>query len=295
MTMDGSPQWSLDSISFGPDKPDSRGVHWILTQEEGFWAGSATGAELHPHLSRHGAIRTLGWRAERTITLEGRAFAPDVATLRRAANQLTGLLADPHRSVPLTCYSEIGPVTCDVFLDDQILTKPGVTATPSFEWSLQLVAPDPRRYALDWCHACTPLSSAGRHGLRFGDGLDFEAKLSFGAGASSGTLHLANDGTAPTEPLLTLHGPLVRPVLSTSQGRQIAYADTLPAGQYLVIDTGAPTAVLNGRTNARYRLFPADFAAFTVPAGGELSIRLDHDGPREAAGHLEVAWRHAWF
>lgn len=114
--MEGSPVWSLGDIVFDPDTPD-----------------------------RHGTIRTPGWKSERTITLEGRAFSPDIPTLRRAAARLTGLLADPHRPLPLTCYAETGPVNCDEFLDDQILTTPGQVAAPRVEWSLQVVAPDPRR------------------------------------------------------------------------------------------------------------------------------------------------------
>ncbi|MFI0465334.1 hypothetical protein ACH347_14755 [Saccharopolyspora sp. 5N102] len=290
--MNGSPVWSLGGIVFDPSNPDSYGVHWILETEEGFWAAPATNAELHPHLSRHGAIRTPGWKTERTITLEGRAFARDIPTLRRAATRLTGLLADPHRPVALTCYAETGPVTCDVFLDDQILTKPGQVAAPSIEWSLQLVAPDPRRFSLEYSHARAGLPSPGSGGMRFGSGLAFAGGLRFGDGASSGTLHLTNPGT---EPLLTLHGPLVRPELTTSTGQQIAYVDAVTNGQHLVIDTGAATAALNGRTNVRHRLFPADFAAFTLPAAGELSIRVSYDGPHDAAGYVAAAWRHAWF
>lgn len=295
--MDGSPIWSLGEIVIDAEHPDSHGVHWILTKEEGFWAAPKTGAELHPHLSRHGAIRTPGWKAERTITLEGHAFAPDFPTLRRASDRLTGMLSDPHEPTPLVCYSEIGPQVCDVFLDDQILTKPGESAVPSFEWSLQLVAPDPRRFGLHWSRALTELPSEGTVGVRFGDGLDFSHGVSLAPWASSGTMRLHNPGTAPTAPMFTLHGPLVRPTLTIRERRPgaLTYGDNIAAGEHVVIDPAAPRVLLNGRTPVRHVTFPADFEQFVIPPGGELCVHLDHNGDPDATGVVEAAWRLAWF
>lgn len=292
--MDGSPTWSLGPLVFDPDTPDSFGVHWILVKEEGFWASPATGAEVTQHLSRHGAIRTPGYKSERTITLEGRAFAPDAAALRHASIRLSGLLTDPHVPVTLTCHSEIGAICCDVFLDDQILTTPTETAAFGFEWSLQLVAPDPRRYSLDWSQARTGLPSPGQGGLSFGAGLAFGRGLSFGATASAGTVHLTHHGTAPTTPLLTLAGPLTRPVLTAPHGT-LAYLGDIERGDHITIDPAVPSATLNGRESVRHLLYPAHFAAFTLPAHGSVALRLHHDGPADADGALMCAWRHAWF
>ncbi|GAA2812754.1 hypothetical protein [Saccharopolyspora taberi] len=304
--MEGSPIWSLGPLTFDPEQPDRHGVHWILTTEEGFWASPATNAELNPQLATHGAFRTPGWKTERTITLEGQAFAPDFATLRRASAALTGLLSDPSTPMALTCHSEIGALTSEVYLDDQILTKPTETAAPGFEWSLQLVAPDPRKYSLAWYRAETRLPSQGTGGLRFGSGLHFGRArgLSFGEDHSSGAMVLTNDGTAPTAPLYTLHGPLHRPWLTVTTGNRtaaLAYDATLHEGQALVIDPSVPTALLDGEIPARQRLFPAQFADFVIPAAsfdgepGQRCVRLSHDGPARAEGRVEATWRHAWF
>ncbi|TDC92348.1 hypothetical protein E1161_13320 [Saccharopolyspora aridisoli] len=302
--MDGSPIWSLGPLTFDPEQPDRRGVHWILTSEEGFWATPATNAEINPQLATHGAFRSPGWKSERTITLEGQAFAPDAAALRRASAALTGLLSDPTIPMALTCYSEIGALTCEVYLDDQILTKPTETAAFGFEWSLQVVAPDPRRYSLAWHRSDIGLPSQGRGGLKFGDGLNFQHGLRFGLGASSGAMVLINEGTAPSAPLYSLHGPLHRPRLTVNTGGStavLAYDAALNEGQTLVIDPAVPTALLDGRTPVRGRIFPAQFDRFVIPAAsfdgepGRLCVRLGHDGPTGAEGHLEAAWRHAWF
>ncbi|WP_338601600.1 hypothetical protein [Saccharopolyspora sp. SCSIO 74807] len=302
--MDGSPIWSLGPVVLDPERPDHNGVHWILTSEEGFWASPATNAELNPQLSTHGAFRTPGWKTERTITLEGQAFAPTAAALRRASAALTGLLSDPTTPVTLTCHSEIGAQSCDVYLDDQILTKPTETAALGFEWSLQVVAPDPRRYSSAWYRTSTGLPSQGAGGLKFGSGLDFEHGLHFGSGASSGAMVFSNEGTAPTAPLYTLHGPLHWPRLTVDAGGSravLAYEATLRDGQSLVIDPAVPTALLDGRTPVRGRIFPAQFGEFVVPAAsfdrepGRLHVRLSHDGPAGAEGRVEAAWRHAWF
>lgn len=182
-------------------------MHWILTSEDGFWASPATNAELNPQLGTHGAFRSPSWKTERTITLEVQAFAPTAGALRRASAALTGSLSDPTAPVTLTCHSEIGAQSCDVYLDDQILTKPTETAALRFEWSLQMVAPDPRRYSLAWYRTSTELPSQGTSGLKFGSGLDLEHGLHFGSGA----MVLTNEGAALTAPLYILHGPLHRP------------------------------------------------------------------------------------
>jgi hypothetical protein len=304
--VEGSPIWSLGPLTFDPEQPDRHGVHWILTSEEGFWATPKTNADLNPQLATHGAFRTPGWKTERTISLEGQAFASDFPTLRRASAVLTGLLSDPSTALALTCYSEMGALTCDVYLDDQILTKPTETAAPGFEWSLQVVAPDPRKYSLAWQRSKTGLPSQGRGGLQFADGLHFTAGrgVSFGDGHSSGAMLLRNDGTAPTAPLYALHGPLHRPRLTVTTGTRaavLAYGGTLHQGQSLVIDPAVPTARLDGHVPQRQRLFPADFADFVIPAAsfdgepGQRCVRLSHDGPSRAEGRVEAAWRHAWF
>src|SRR5690606_25704197 len=69
----------------------------------------------------------------------------------------------------LTCHSEIGDFSCEVFLDGEILTQHHRAATPAVTFSLQLVAPDPRKYDPVPAEMSTTLPDEGTGGLDFGD------------------------------------------------------------------------------------------------------------------------------
>jgi hypothetical protein len=150
--MYGAQVWQLEEITFSPqqDERDAAGVQWILIAEKGFWGSPATGATLSPRLNRHGAFRTPGWKKERIVSLTARCYAFDYAVLRHAEAVVLGLLSDPTAAGTLTCYSEIGALTLAVHLDGDILCTPlNVVSEPGIEFSIQVVAPDPRKYSVE--------------------------------------------------------------------------------------------------------------------------------------------------
>lgn len=306
--MEDSPVWSLGSLTLDPDHTDPNGVLWFLSEETGFFGSPAPTAELTPKLNAHGAFRTPGYKPQRTISLKGYAFAPTYAKLRDAVNTVTGLLGGPYESVPLTCYAETGPVTCDVFLDGDILTQPVPAANPIVEWSLQVVAPDPRKYSTQWRTMRATLPRTGEDGLDFlpeddPDGLDFTGGLDFGVDSGAGFLAMTNRGTAPAPLMLTLYGPLSMPMLtagSTGTYATLRYNATLAEGEFVVIDPSTPTVLLGGTASRRELLNPAEFQGFYVPPRrngrpGELSVGLSHSGPATDTGWVEVRFRDAWF
>lgn len=307
--------WTLEWITFDPEEHtrDEHGVQWILTEEKGFWASPGTGAELSNRLNQHGSYRPPAWKKARTITLKARAFAPDWTTLRRAEAHVLGLLSDPREPGRLTCHSELGALTTEVYLDDEILCEPYKNRSePAIEFSLQLVAPDPRKYSVEWQAMSTGLA------LDAGDGLDFaeagmfpddKTGLFFGFSDSdgldfgthtSGLMTLTNRGTAPTFPLYTLHGPLTSPTL-TAGTLAMRYNARLLAGEYIVIDPLAPSVLLGGTAARRHLLSPAQFQGFAVPAAapdgaaGELTVGLTHSGPVTDTGRVDAEFRAAWF
>ncbi|AXB41305.1 phage tail domain-containing protein [Amycolatopsis albispora] len=296
------------------DVRDSAGVQWILTQEKGFWGTPGTNAEFSSRLARHGAYRSPGWKKQRTISLTGRAYADDYAVLRQAEANVLGLLSDPRAPAALTCFSELGALTCDVFLDDEILCTPlKVVSEPGFEFSLQVVAPDPAKYSVErqTMTASLPRDSGdgldfsqvvqpdANQGLYFGIGADDDG-LSFGTSNASGFMRLTNRGSAPTTPVYTLYGPLTNPIL-TAETATMRYNGTLGAGEFVVIDPNAPSVLLGGTAVRRQLLNPAQFNGFAIPPAsrtggpGVLSVGLTHSGAATDAGYVTAVFRSAWF
>jgi hypothetical protein len=313
----GAQVWNLDWITFDPrpETRDAHGVQWILVEEKGFWGTPGTNATTNPRLNEHGEVRSPGWKKARTITLTGRCYAEDFTTLRRAESKVNSLLSDPTEPGKLVCHSEFGPLACDVYLDDDIICTPlEVVSEPGIEFSVQVIAPDPRKYTVDWSdlqQASLPMESDDGldfqqnippdlfSGLFFGGGVD--DGLMFGTSNSTGFISLRNPGTAPTSPMFTINGPLTNPTLTTSTG-QMTYNGTLAAGEFVVIDPSAPSVLLGGTSDRRHLLYPANFEAFTVPAAdpvtdlpGTLSVGLSHTGSATATGYVTATVRGAWF
>ncbi|SFO82232.1 Phage tail protein [Amycolatopsis arida] len=312
----GAHVWTLDWLTLHPDGNvrDDAGVQWILTKENGFWGSPGTNAALSSRLARHGVYRSPGWKKQRTITLTGRAYAHDHTALRQAEATVLGLLADPTQPGALTCYSEIGALTCDVHLDDEILCTPvEVASEPGFEFSLQLVAPDPAKYSIERQEMSTGLArDAGdgldftrvvqpdsNQGLYFGVGADDDG-LTFGTSNASGFMRLTNRGTAPSIPIYILHGPLTTPTI-TAGTATLRYNGALAPGEYVVIDPAAPSVLLGGTAERRHLLNPAQFSGFAIPPAsaqgepGVLTVGLTHNGPVLDSGYVTASFRAAWF
>lgn len=307
----GGQVWTLDWLTFhhAPSVRDSHGVQWILTDEKGFWGTPGTGATLAPRLNQHGQTRSPGWKKERTVSLTGRCYAPEYSVLRQAEANVLGLLSDPTVPGKLTCYSEIGAQTLSVFLDDAILCTPlDIVSEPGVEFSIQCVAPDPRKYSVEQQTQATGLPFDAGDGLDYnqvvsGDtGLYYGASgvdgLAFGTFTGAGFMTLQNIGTAPATPIYTLYGPLTTPII-TASGYSMRYNGTLAAGDSVVIDPSAPSVVFNGASR-RELLYPANFSAFSVPpsvAGvpGVLKVSLAHSGAADATGYVQAVYNAAWF
>lgn len=310
----GASVWTLDGITFHPSSRvrDEQGVQWILTEEKGFWGSPGTGHTLSARLNKHGAFRASpGWKKERVVTLTGRCYAEDFPTLRQAEANVSGLLADPDVPGKLTCYTELGAMQLDVYLDNPILCSPlRIISEPGIEFSIQVVAPDPRKYSVETQTQSTGLPIDNGDGLDFTQvvspdtidglyfGLDPSDGLTFGT-ATPGVVVLRNSGTAPTTPIYTLNGPLTNPVL-TCGGGTMKYNGSLAAGDFVVIDPSDPSVLYGGTATRRELLYPANFEEFTVPGGkggapGALTVGLSHSGAITAAGWLDVVYRSAWF
>lgn len=303
----GASTWQLDWLTMDPhpDVRDSAGVQWFATKVDGFWGSPKTDVAFSPKIGRHGVFRVPGYKREKVITITGRAYCHDDAELHRAEIAVAGLLSEPDTEYPLVCYSDIGNLVCNVVLDGDVIPTPlDSISEPGFEFSIQVAADDPRKYSLETRTMQTGLPTLNSAtGLDFtgqGGGLDFSSGLHFGTPSSNGYLDLTNVGTAPVYPVLTLHGPLTNPTLTTSAG-SITYNGALGASDFLVLDPSVPSVLLGGTASRRHLVNPSTFTALLIPRAvdattpGVLRVGLSHTGDSSATGYLSAAVRSAWF
>lgn len=126
-------------------------------------------------------------------------------------------------------------------------------------------------------------------------GLDWQdpVGLDWGVPGTNGVMALANSGTAPAWPTLTISAgasSLVNPTITEqSSGRQLRYTGTLAAGDVIVIDTNPfARTVLLGTADRRPFLTKAEW--FPIPAKGSTAVVFTAD-VFSATAMLTAEWR----
>jgi hypothetical protein len=273
-TVDG---WSGNTV-------DSEGVEWWVTKEDGWSSGPDVRLELSDRPQRDGSFDAPSFRSARVITVEGTAIAPDEDTKERAKDRVAAVLADGSGLAELSVAERT--VTRRALVRLAAGAKI-VDVTPiSFEWSLQMTAPDPLRYGVDVRTASCGLPQPGT-----GIGFPLAFPLQFGD-AEGGSLALANAGTAVAWPLWTIAGPCTQPVIrNDSTGERLAFALRLLEGDTLTVDVAARTVWLGGASR-RAALLPR--SSWFGLAPGSTSIGFDAFDDQES-GTLAVVWRDAWI
>ena len=140
-----------------------------------------------------------------------------------------------------------------------------VPVTPEYTYGkitaqVTMFCPDPRYYDITSTTLnLTPSAPSGRTYNR-------TYNLSYGGGSLTGSGFVINNGWATTNPIVTIQGPAVNPVLTnntTNQSITINY--TLGASDVVVIDLNLKTVTLNG-TSAR-NILANNSQWFSAPTG----------------------------
>jgi hypothetical protein len=263
---------------------DADGVEWWVTKEDGWSSGPDVRLELADRPQRDGTFDAPSFRSARVITLEGTAVAPDEDARERAKDRIAAVLA--NGSAPAELVVTERTVTRRALVRLSAGTKVSDTTPVSFDWSLQVTAPDPLRYGADVHELSCGLPRPGR-GIAF----PLAFPLVFGQ-SQGGSLALANAGTALSRPVWTITGPCTQPVIrNDSTGERLAFSLTLAEGDVLTVDTAARTVFL-GEASRRSVLQPRS-AWFALPPGSTV-VGFEAFDDSEA-GTLTVRWRDAWI
>jgi hypothetical protein len=273
---------------------DSSGIEWTLTNESGwFQSPPIKQSRADRPTSRGGSVGN-EYKGARVIALGGEMTAPSVSALRQAERLLFGLCSAPDQLYPLTVTEEDGLVlTANVKLDGPILTAPKSWQTAI--WTMQLYAPDSRKFAVSTTNT-TPLASSGGGGVQWRGaagttGVQWQGPTPgttgtrWGPLGSSGTITLDNRaGTAPADVVATftpVSEDLPSPsIVNALTGETVTYGPTLHVGDILVVNCATGSVLVNG-ANQRPNLTRADF--FEVPKGTQLPVRFQASGSAPTA------------
>jgi hypothetical protein len=268
--------WAANTI-------DADGVEWWVTKEDGWSGGPGVRLELSDRPQRDGSFDAPSFRSARVITLEGTAIAPDEWVRERAKDRLAALLADGSGLTPLVVAERTVRRTALVRLSSAIKI---VDTTPvSFDWSVQVTAPDPLRYG--------ELHDAPCGLPRPGRGIVFPVLFPVRFGEpSDGRLVLTNRGTATAWPLWTITGPCVRPMIrNTATGERLEFTLSLVEGDKLTADTAARTVIYN-QASRRSALVPGSRWFGLKPGATTVTFGAFDE---TASATLTASWRDAWI
>ncbi len=266
---------------------DDAGVEWWVTREDGWSGGPDVRLSLPSRPQRDGGFDAESFRSVRVITLDGVAIAPDMDAHEHAKNRIGAVLSDGSALAELTVRERT--VTRRALVRLSAGTKVVDKGPYSFEFSLQVTAPDPLRQSVELHTATCGLPSPGP-GVTFP--LDFSQGLRFGDPLGGG-LGLTNAGTATAWPVWTVTGPCNQPVIrNDSTGERLAFGLRLLDGDVLTVDVAARTVFLGGGASRRSTLL-ARSAWFGLPPGNT-TVGFDALDSAEA-GTLTATWRDAWI
>lgn len=150
---------------------------------------------------------------------------------------------------------------------------------------LEFFAPDPRWYSSLLHSTVMNLSQAVS-----GRGYNRSYNYGYGGAVSGDTFVINNAGTFPTQPTITITGPVTNPwILNTTTGLSIRFIITLDPTDTLQINFAERTVVLNGLAS-RYSTKVGDF--FDLVKGDN---SLKYVANAYSASTATVSWRDAWL
>lgn len=258
------------------------GACWYVTKLTGWLDTPAVRLASSDKVQAHGAYLGQSFFSARQITVEGTITAPRDALLV-AIRQLGLAVSDPSTPADLV-IADANPAAgvASVLLGGQLLTKP--VGAGGFAYSLPLTAPDPRIYSEVVKQADLSLSD-DTDGLEFPFGFPF----SFGNIPNGNAVTATNSGNISTSPTVRFYGPLSSPtIVNNRSGRSVRIPLTIIPGDYIDVDMGAKTILLNG-----YAPRPASLSGrFWDLQPGQTEITF---GASSGSGTARLFWRDAWI
>lgn len=203
------------------------------------------------------------------VTVVPHLTGPSLWTLRQAIRAFT---APKLRPVMLVQQSADAPMQRIVLRRNQFSdTIGGGPAADTAKIVVQWIAPTGILESEQIYEQAVPASG----GAGFGASFDLVFPIDWGPSAPIGSAAVVNAGDADARPLLRIYGPCDNPAIhNLTQGKQIAFVGlTIPAGEYLEIDTRLHTVFYQGvATDSRYEYVDFPTSAWWTLSPGDNEI-----------------------
>lgn len=281
------PAWSQVPLSIPLGSTDASGITWRLNMVEGWDSPPAAVGQVVQRSADHGGWPTAQYYGPRILTLDVTAEAPTQALRDQARAQLQQAVSISDLCV--FTYDEPVPKLAYVRRNAQAGITESYPNLIGVDFSIPLVAPDPRKYATVAQSASSQASSpAVPLSLPFSGG----TPVTLANEVPPGTQGIAavNSGTFETRPVVTVQGPAGAPaIVNASTGMAVSFSSlTLKSTDTLVLDMDARQAYLNGAFT------PADSSsAWWVLEPGASVIYLTASGSNGSV--ISAQWSSAWI
>lgn len=220
--------------------PDSRGISWGLYTLEG-WGSPQGTLDTEQRARAHGSWAGEQWLEARSLSLEGEALLPSADLAVQAQDALIAAVSLSGAELAVT---EGGTTrTLTVRRDGEVMIEWSPSRPLTFEWSVQVVALDPRKRGQAVTASTALPSTTG------GLSIPFEVPFSIDAVTVSGQCSLTNPGNTTGPMRLRIDGPIVAPVVThVASGKSLVFASSLSlgAGEFLIVDMESQRVLAQG-------------------------------------------------
>lgn len=237
----GSSRASLGPLDFGV--LEAGGVGWTLTDIQG-WGSPASTIQVTQRPRANGGWAGPAYLPARTISLTGFVDAPSTLLAADAIDRLSA--ACSLTDTTLTVIEGGRARTCTVRRQGEVLVSWLPGSDRAANWSIQLVALDPRKYGPTLTKAVSLPTVSG--------GATFPATfpLAFTGVTNSGVVSVTNPGNIKAPVTIRIDGPVVAPTITHFAGgvSQVwSTSLTLAQGEFLLIDMERKSVLANGQSS----------------------------------------------
>jgi len=228
-----------------------------------------------PKSQQDGSWDGTGLNAERVIDLAGFVEEATPAVAHQTRQQLAALRPNQLQELVVDSTS-IG--TLSAWTRVTIGAKVTWFGETAFEWTLQVVAPDPLKYGAPTFGTATLSTATPGAGRVYP--LAYPLSYGIAPGTTPGAVSVANTGTASYWPRLRIDGPVLNPVVTVVEtGAWVRYNGSLVAGQWLDLDMAARSVLLQGQVSVRNAVSWGGDWLSVPPGGGSVVWTADTSDP----------------